>query len=385
LGGGTLFEGITWSGVVLAALGQSLVLAAVARRRRLGRRRLARTVLYLLLADAAVVVALLALSAGIRPLNAGPRDRRGAVILVHLTLAVLIPWGIYAAALRRGTRRRALLASGMMVAVTAAGLALPGVRPAWSRRPARVNVVRVSLPRLPGDLDGLRIAVVGDTHLGKEIPAERVRDLLRPLSSVRADLVVFVGDLAHQNAADMAAAAAILGEDAPRVPRYAVIGNHDRWTDQQAYIREMGRQGFRVLVDDAARVPVRGTTVWLAGVNDPYTAKSRPDRALANIPADAFFVLLAHGPDILRDRRSRRADLILAGHTHGGQIRLPLIGPVSCSSWYGPRYASGLFTIGETKLFVTRGIGDGIVPVRVFCEPEVAVLELRRENNDVRR
>jgi predicted MPP superfamily phosphohydrolase len=364
--------------VVLAALGQSLVLVALARLRRLGRGRLARTAVWLLLADAAVVIALLALSAAIRPLNAGPRDRRGTVILAHLTLAVLIPWDIYAAALRRGTKRRALLASGMMVAVTAAGLTVPGVRPAWSRRPARVDVVPVPLPRLPRDLDGLRIAVVGDIHLGKEIPAREVQAILQPLVSQRVDLVVFTGDLAHQSKAELTQSAEILGRLAPRVPRYAVIGNHDRWTDQRVYTGEMARQGFRVLIDDAVRVPARGATIWLAGVNDPYTAKSRLDYALAKVPADAFLVLLAHGPDVLRDPRSRRADLILAGHTHGGQIRLPLVGPVSCSSWYGPRYASGLFTVGETRLFVTRGIGDGIVPVRVFCEPEIAVLELRR-------
>ncbi len=379
VGGSTLFVGITWSGLLLAALGQSLVLVGLARARRLGRRRVARTAVWLLLANVVAGVALVALGMIARHFNHGPRDQRGMVILGHLTFALLIPWDLYASALRRGTKRRALLAGGLITAVTATGLTLPGVRPAWSRRPARVNVVQVPLPRLPRELDGLRIAVVGDIHLGKEVPARQVEAILRPLASQRVDLVVFTGDLAHQTRAELAASAEILGRLAPRVPRYAVIGNHDRWTDQNVYVRAMERQGFQVLVDDAVRVRPRGVPVWLAGVNDPYTARSRLERALANVPDDAFLLLLAHGPDVLRDPQSRRADLLLAGHTHGGQILLPLIGPTSCSSWYGPRYASGLFTVDGTKLFVTRGIGDGIVPVRVFCEPEVAVLELRRE------
>jgi len=122
---------------------------------------------------------------------------------------------------------------------------------------------------------------------------------------------------------------------------------------------------------------IGGGELWIAGVNDLYSRAARPREAFEGVPDDGFVMLLSHSPDILDDPFAKRADLILAGHTHGGQVVPPMVGPVACSSRFGPRYAAGLHRVGESMLFVTRGLGEVVVPFRLGCEPEIAVLELR--------
>lgn len=377
--------GITWQGALLAAAAQLLVLLALGRAERPPRRSLRRSIALVLAADAVVASALSLLSTVFLRMNYGSHHRREQVIIAHLAVAVVVPWTVWSWAISKALRRRMLWSGVLMAAVTAVGLSLPGLWLSSSTRPAQVAQLTVRLPRLPRQLEGVRIAVVSDLHLGGRAAAEARRARLRPLQGVRADLVVFLGDLVTGPDPDPATAARILAECAPEgAHRLAVLGNHERWTNEKLAVAELTKAGFAPLVNASERVKVNGADLWIVGVNDPYTGADRLDRALSGVPPDAFVLLLAHSPDILRRPLSRRADLVLSGHTHGGQVIPPLIGPIAASSWYGARCAAGLFDLGRTRLFVTRGLGEVVVPFRLHCPPEIAVLELRRGSSTQR-
>jgi hypothetical protein len=241
-----------------------------------------------------------------------------------------------------------------------------------------VSHVAVPVRNLPKAPDGLRIILVSDTHIGiVSMPQARAR--LAPLPGLDADLIVFAGDLASVRPMNIYPAAALLDEMCPRGgARFAVLGNHDHYTDATIVASELRKRRFDVLINEHRRVRIRGADAWVVGLDDPYTGWEDIGRALTGVPDDAFVILLSHTPDIVGEPAASRANVILSGHTHRGQVVLPVVGPLTCNSRYGSRYAAGLFRIGGSSLFVTRGLGEVTIPLRVFCPPEIAVLELKR-------
>jgi len=369
--------GVTWQGLVLAAAGQAAAVLGIGWALRLPRRSTVRMAALVLASDFVIALLLIVLAAASTNLNHGSHYRRGMVIMGHLILALALPWAVWGTAIRAAARRPVPVGGGILAALTAIGLAAPGVRLSDMPGPAQVTRLQVPLRRLPKALDGLTIILVSDTHVGPRVSAARARDRLAPMRRLKADLFVCTGDLGTRSRAEIRAAARMLRETAPKGPRFAVLGNHERWTDQTLAVRELGRNGFNTLVNDAQRLILRGAEFFIVGVNDPATGAANLRLALAKVPRDAFVILLAHSPDILADPLASRADLILAGHTHGGQVVLPMLGPLAASSFYGPRYASGLSQVAGSKMFVTRGLGEVIVSLRLLCPPEIAVLTLR--------
>jgi len=369
--------GVTWQGLVLAAAGQAAGTLGLAWALRLPRRSTVRMAALVFASDFVIALLLIALAAVSTHLNHGSHYRRGIVIMSHLALAIAVPWAVWGMAIDAAAGRRVPVGGGILVVLTAIGLAAPGVRLSDMPGPAQVTRLQVPLRRLPKALDGLTIILVSDTHVGPRVSVARARDRLAPMRGLKADLFVFTGDLGTRSRAEIRAAARMLRETAPKGPRFAVLGNHERWTDQSLAVRELMRNGFNTLVNNSQRVILRGAEFFIVGVNDPATGAANLRVALAKVPNDAFVILLAHSPDILADPLASRADLILAGHTHGGQVVLPMLGPLACSSSYGPRYASGLFEVAASKMFVTRGLGEVIVSLRLLCPPEIAVLTLR--------
>jgi hypothetical protein len=227
-------------------------------------------------------------------------------------------------------------------------------------------------------LEGFRILLLSDTHVGPWTDEAEIRARLRALGRVEADMVAFTGDLASEEKSGIAAAASLLDQVAPSGARFAVLGNHEHYLDPRLATTQLTRHGFHVLNNRSETVGVNGRGIWIVGVDDPYTGASDLPKALSSVPTGAFVILLAHTPDIVARPLAARANLILAGHTHGGQIVLPLVGPLTSNSRYGVRYASGRFDVGGSRLFVTRGLGEVNVPLRVLCPPEIALLVLKR-------
>jgi len=231
--------------------------------------------------------------------------------------------------------------------------------------------------QLPAALDGLRIAQLSDLHMTGQLTQEFFQAVVARTNQWQPDLVVLTGDLLEKETC-LQWGPDTLGCLQAADGKYFILGNHDRRLPDPTRLRNAlcdtewtdlgGRWRARSL---------RGSRILLAGNESPWfpapRSKDRPETDAATKP---FSILLSHTPDQLPWARDHGFDLMLAGHTHGGQIRVPIIGPLVCPSRFGVRYASGLFHEPPTVMHVSRGL-SGVQPLRFNCPPEVTLLELR--------
>jgi predicted MPP superfamily phosphohydrolase len=233
----------------------------------------------------------------------------------------------------------------------------------------------VGLRRLPPGMDGLRVVHLSDIHHSPFTGREQVERAVEVANSLQPDIVALTGDYVSHEREYVAPCAELLGRLRARAGVYAVLGNHDNWVDA-ALITDLFRaEGINVLVNEGFRFEHRGASFWLAGVNDTMVGLEDLPLALAGSGADEMKLLLAHNPVILRRAARAGVDLVLSGHTHGGQV-----------TWRSERDAAGrvrrrilrgLGRRGRTQIYVTRGIGTVVLPVRYGCRPEVTLLQLR--------
>ncbi len=237
----------------------------------------------------------------------------------------------------------------------------------------RLQVTRSSLPvrALPVALDGLRLGLISDLHRSRFVSQEAVVTAVTTLAAERPDLIVLAGDYVSwgDRAAVKSCADAVRSLSAPHGV-FAVTGNHDPAPTVTA---AFAARGIAVLRDEHAMISIRGEAVALGGVR--YWTRKPDEIGRVFRGARGFPVLLAHDPRRLTQAAELGIPLVLSGHTHGGQIVIPLIGAPAAARFpvaAGPAYEKA------TTLFVTRGVGTVIVPVRLHCPPEVAVLTLAR-------
>jgi len=270
----------------------------------------------------------------------------------------------------------------------AAVLAAAAALAAWSAwfEPRRLVVreLELALPHWPRRLDGLRAGVLSDVHAG--VPHMGLRQLARAVAALNArapDVQLLLGDYIDTSqpwrtrlrsrdvAAELAALRAPLGT-------IAVIGNHDwRHSAGRRVWLELAAAGIDVLENASTRLDAgaRGE-LWVAGLADLRHRRPDVELALADVPADAPVLLLCHDPDLF-PRVPARVALTLAGHTHGGQVAIPLLRRRLIPSRYGERYARGLVVEDGRALLVSAGLGTATVPLRLLAPPEVLVLTLR--------
>jgi predicted MPP superfamily phosphohydrolase len=242
----------------------------------------------------------------------------------------------------------------------------------------RVRRAEIPLQRWPRPL---RIVALADIHAGSPWNwTGNLRRVVARANAERPDLVVLLGDYVTQG---------VLGgrfippeETAPvlaqlRAPLgvFAVLGNHDGWLDASRVRRALEASGIPVLENEARPVGEGAGRFWVAGLADAWTGDPSIKGALARVPENEPVLLLTHNPDVF-PQVPARVELTLAGHTHGGQVRLPFLGPPLVPSVYGRRYAAGLVREDGRWLFVTTGIGTSIVPVRLGVPPEISVLDI---------
>ena len=233
------------------------------------------------------------------------------------------------------------------------------------------------LPRLPTSWNGLTVLHLSDLHFDGAVTRdyfEKVIDLARDLSP---DLIVFTGDLLDDSAR-LDWLETTLGRLQAPLGRFFVLGNHDWYVGADPIRAALGELGWTDVASRSVTRTYQGHPLLIAGNERPWMG-THPD--LAASPDEAFRILLSHTPDNIRWARKERFDLMLAGHNHGGQIRLPLVGPVLSPSLYGRRYASGVFDEDPTLLLVSRGI-SGRHPYRWNCPPELSFLTLRSADSD---
>jgi predicted MPP superfamily phosphohydrolase len=229
----------------------------------------------------------------------------------------------------------------------------------------------IYLRRLPRELDGLRIVQLSDIHLSPFTSREQVERAVETANSLQPDLVALTGDYISKEREYAAPCAEILGRLRARYGVYAVLGNHDHWTDA-ALITDLFRaEGMTVLINEGMRFG----SFWLAGVDDTMVGLEDLPLALAGSSENEMKLVLAHNPIILRRAARAGVDLVLSGHTHGGQVTLRP--EKSASGRPRRRLLRGLARQGTTQIYVTRGLGTVVLPIRYGCPPEVSLLELR--------
>ncbi|MET0622565.1 MAG: metallophosphoesterase [Pyrinomonadaceae bacterium] len=280
----------------------------------------------------------------------------------------------------------------------AAALAALAILAAWAfwLEPASLTVRRVSLvvPGWRAEHAGLKVALLTDLHVGApHMSLGRLRRVVERTNAEAPDVVLITGDFVIGGPKDKegergGVAGGTFVEPEPiagelkhlRAPLgvYAVLGNHDWWFDGERITRALEGAGLRVLENGAARVERGGHTLWLAGVADLWTRRPDVETALREVPAGDPVILFTHNPDIFPTVPAR-VSLTVAGHTHGGQVNLPLFGRPVVPSRFGQRYAFGHVEEGGRHLYVGGGVGTSIVPVRFRVPPEVVVLSLEVE------
>ncbi|MDE3105879.1 MAG: metallophosphoesterase [Acidobacteriota bacterium] len=277
------------------------------------------------------------------------------------------------------TRRRFLLGT----ATAAAAMTL------YAGEVARheLDVVRrtIQIPSLPDAFHGYRIVQISDIHLDEFTEPSFLQHTVHRINELQPDVVLITGDFVTQGAftfvsarhAAYRAAEILAGLQAPE--RYAVLGNHDVTVGSAMVTDALTASGTPVLTNRYIPLERRGGRVWLAGIDDPNTSHPNLDLALPARP-NAPILLMSHGPDftdtILQHPRGKYVDLVLAGHSHGGQVDLPFLGPLVLPPG-GKLYPHGYYRFGRTQLYVNRGLGTVGVPFRFNCPPEITVLTLQ--------
>jgi predicted MPP superfamily phosphohydrolase len=240
-----------------------------------------------------------------------------------------------------------------------------------------ITQLNLKLPRLNANFHGFRLVQISDIHLDGWMNRQRLEEIIRLVNAQQPDLVVITGDFvshpANHHESDLTAA---LSQVRAHFGAAAVLGNHDHWIDPQMVRRALKASGIRDLSNTHFSLERDGAQLHIAGVDDVGEKLDRLDVVLESLPETGAAILLAHEPDYANiSAASERFDLQLSGHSHGGQVVLPVIGAPFLPP-LGKIYPSGLYQVGEMYQYTNRGLGMTSLHVRLNCPPEVTVLTL---------
>ncbi|HEX6101325.1 MAG TPA: metallophosphoesterase [Thermoanaerobaculia bacterium] len=231
---------------------------------------------------------------------------------------------------------------------------------------------------LPPSFDGYRIAFLTDTHVASFMRRGLYREAVAQTMRFDPDLVLLGGDFVTWERHIPLMAEVLLSGLEARDGVYAVLGNHDYWANGDGVIAAMTARGVRFIINRSIPLRRGGETISLVGIDEVYRGNPDVDAAFARAAPHVPCLALSHHPDVIDLLDGRRVDLLVCGHTHGGQIRVPFFGSIVVPSKHEARYASGFHRQERVLMYVSRGIG-AIPPLRILCRPEVATFTLRRK------
>lgn len=260
---------------------------------------------------------------------------------------------------------------------------------AWGNTALELNTCTISSRGLPDAFDGYRIAQVSDLHNAEFGDGnQRLLDMLR---EAEPDMIAITGDLIDSRKTNIAVALAFAEEAVRIAPCYYVSGNHEARVPEYRELKAgLEAAGVTVLDDARVEIEISGKSITIIGVNDPsfladYLTSDAAvmDRKLSELSSEdtGFTILLSHRPELFDTYAAHDMDLVLTGHAHGGQFRLPLIGGlIAPNQGLFPKYDDGLYSEGNTNMIVSRGLGNSIIPFRFNNRPEVVLIELKSQN-----
>jgi|SRR5579875_3444353 len=270
---------------------------------------------------------------------------------------------------------RKLIRPVLKLALILTGLYKRGLRNALS---PVIRNVELRFPNLPAGFDGYRILHLSDLHLGG-FPglAEAITARLREL---RADLCVMTGDYRYEDDGPCEVVyppmRRILDSISAEDGVFGILGNHD----ESPIAFALEDMGMRMLVNDAVELTRGRDSVWLAGVDDPFDfACDDLPGSLASVPSEGFKILLAHSPQLFKEAAAVGVNLYLCGHTHGGQIRFPIVGSLRDNCPCPKEFTYGQWSYRNVRGYTSPGTGSSGLPVRFNCPPEIVIVTLRRD------
>jgi uncharacterized protein len=279
--------------------------------------------------------------------------------------------------------RKLLTRRNFLKMAALAAAALPVYSGEISRHELSVENHTIQLPRLPEVFRGLRIVQVSDLHYANFTEPFFIRKVVREVNRLKPDVLVYTGDYVtighwpNSQIDGFAYNCAEILSQAECPIRYSVLGNHDYAVNRWVVTDALNTNNLPVLSNIAVPLEREGRRLWFGGTGDALSNDVDLDKAVpkASRVDGEPVILLSHEPDILERVARYNVDLMLAGHTHGGQVRLPFMPPMFLPQ-YGVKYVEGWFRMGQTQLYVNRGIGTVNLPFRLNCPPEITVFTL---------
>lgn len=266
---------------------------------------------------------------------------------------------------------------GFFVWIYAIGFALAGYGILVRRWAFVVRDVEIPVPGLDPKLDGFRIAQLSDLHIGTMTPESWGARWARAANERACDIAVVTGDLVSSGTEFYDDIARVVGRLNAKDGVYVSMGNHDYFGDGEPLIERLRKSGASVLRNEGRVIERDGARLYLAAIDDTWTKRDDLDRALAARPDGVPTVLLAHDPEKFRDAEERNVEVVLSGHTHGGQVAVPFLARRFSLSKIAHTYTLGLYRRGRSTLYVHPGLGTTGPPVRFGVAPAVVIVTLR--------
>ncbi len=248
----------------------------------------------------------------------------------------------------------------------------------------------IKLAKLPPEFHQFRLVQLSDIHHSSFLSEANIAEAARRANALQPDLIALTGDYVSHSTGYIAGCARALGNLYAPYGVFAVLGNHDHWTDGELMARALEEAGIRVLRNESLHIRRGRAHLCLAGIDDLMVKRDDLGAALAGTTRDEVRILLAHNPAIIREAAREGVDLVLAGHTHGGQINWRLLlnrnrllvgrHNKPLMRWLqrpSRRFLRGHCYLGATQLYVNRGLGTVLLPLRYGCPPEITLIELR--------
>ncbi len=241
-----------------------------------------------------------------------------------------------------------------------------------------VQEVRIVDPDLPIAFDGMRIAFLVDIHHGPYFSLGRVKNAVEMTNQLQPDMVMLGGDYVHRDARYIVPCFGQLARLEAPLGKYGVLGNHDHWEDAVLTSQSMIEAGIEWVNNRAVWVERDGQRIKIGGVDDLWEGVQIIEPTIDDATEGDFVILLSHNPDFVERMDTRKVDLVLSGHTHGGQVTLFGLWAPLVPSLYGQTYRSGLVDTAYTRVIISNGIGTIIPPLRFFCRPQIVLVHLER-------
>jgi predicted MPP superfamily phosphohydrolase len=240
----------------------------------------------------------------------------------------------------------------------------------------------IAIADLPPEFEGFRIAQLSDIHHSPYMPLDRLVEAVDETNALDADVVALTGDYITHTTKYIEPCAELLGRLRARHGVYAVLGNHDIWVGERAVREAFAKNGIVTLNNINTRIAVGNAAIWLCGLGDTTTRSHDLRAAVKGTSEREPRILLSHNPNIIKEASFAALDLVLSGHTHGGQFRLPVIGSPMAFNRHGRKYTRGWAQMKQTQIYVNRGLGTIFLPVRYQCPPEISLLRLTRADDE---